>query len=253
MTKAEVFVFAPTHEEYRLLAGSLSDGGFANFTVKVVETGPGLINTAAKAAAVLEPYREARDKPYLIMGAGICGSLNLKLRSGDAVCSTEAILGDWGMETDHARTYGAYGEASYKALIVATADEMSLGSSSPQVLELSKRLTAKGFLSGRVFSSDTFITGLSAKLERGRRFGCLGADMESGALAWVAGGLGLPWVNLRVITDTLDQELKSVDDPDRDVRDILPLKALVALSTLDQMPAPSSCSCCSSPCAAYKF
>lgn len=252
MNKAEVFIFTPTHEEYRLLADNLSDEAFDNFIVRVIETGSGLINTAAKAAAFLEPYRAAREKP-LIMGAGICGSLNLKLRAGDAVCSTEAILGDWAMETDHARTYGLYGEASYKALIGSTAEEMSLSSRSPQVQELLKRLAVKGFLPGRLFSSDTFITGLTAKLERGRRFGCLGADMESGALALVAEGLGLPWLNLRVVADTLDQELKSADDPERDVRAILPLKALVLLSTFGQMPAPSSCSSCSNPCAVYKF
>ena len=102
-------------------------------------------------------------------------------------------------------------------------------------------------------SRDTFISGWTAKVERGRRCGCLGADMGSGAWGGVAGGLGLPWMNIRVMADTLDEELKSADDPERDVRELLPLKILVALSTLDQMPAPSSCSCCAIPCAAYKF
>lgn len=253
MAKAEVIVFTPTHEEYRLLAGGLSEGDFDNFTVRVVETGPGLINTAARAGAVLEAWREARDKPYLIIGAGICGSLNLKLRAGDAVCSVASVLGDWAMETDHARTYGFYGEAVYKTLGGTAADEIALAGQNPQALELQKRLTAKGFLSGRLFSSDTFVTGLTAKLERGRRFGCLGADMESGALAWVAEGLKLPWLNIRVLTDTLDRELKAADDPERDVRELLPLKLLVALSTLDALPPPSSCSSCSNPCSTYKF
>lgn len=253
MGKAEVIIFTPTHEEYRLLAGELSSGGFNNFSVKVVESGPGLVNTAAKAGAALEPFRESREKPYLIIGAGLCGSLNLKLRAGDAVCSTSTVLGDWAMETDHARTFGPYGEATYKTIGGSIADEISLDGQSSQARELSKRLAAKGFLSGRLFSSDTCLTGLSAKLERGRRFGCLGADMESGALGWVAENLGLPWLNIRVMADTIDDELKSADDPERDVRELLPLKILVALSTLDQMPAPSSCSCCSSPCAAYKF
>lgn len=252
MAKAEVMIFTPTHEEYRLLAGALSAETFENLTVKVVESGPGLINTAARAGALLEPFREAREKP-LVIGAGICASLNLKLRAGDAVCSTSAVLGDWAMETDYARTYGHYGEPSYKALGGTAADEMSLTAQSPQALELSKRLAAKGFLTGRILSSDTWTTGLSAKLERGRRFGCLGVDMESGALAWVAEKLESPWLNIRIMADTLDEELKSADNPERDVRDLLPLKLLVALSTLDQMPAPSACSCCSSPCAAYKF
>ena len=252
-SKPPVIIFTPTHEEYRAIADSLMGGGFDNFTALVVETGAGKINTAASAAARLAEFAASRDKPLMLLGAGTAGSLNLKLKAGETIFADGTVIGDWAMETDHARTFGAYGGPSYRALAgEAPIPEMILADDSPLTSEWGRRLAAKGFRPGRLLTSDTYFAGLSAKLEQGRLFGCLAADSESGALALTARSKGLAWANLRVITDTIDETLRQPEDDGQDILEILALKVLVALSTLDKMPQPSSCSSCGSPCGLLK-
>ncbi|MDL2226261.1 hypothetical protein LJB86_01190 [Deltaproteobacteria bacterium OttesenSCG-928-M10] len=249
MKKPEILIFTPTHEEYRALADGLMGADFDNFTIRVLETGPGMVNTAAAVAAKTGPLLAGRDKILMIVGAGTCGSLSMKLKAGDAVASSSAIITDWVMENDYSRTYGRYGQPAYKALTCDWAREMRLKCPSPQVHELVDRLAAKGFQRGRLLTSDAFVTGLTGKLERGRLFGALGADMESGALAHTAeyhlGGLS--WFNLRVVADTLDDSRRAGEAPP-DIMETLPLKLLVALSTLDKIPPPSACAGCGSRC-----
>lgn len=249
MEKPIVLVFTPTHEEYRALANGLMGADFDNFTVRVLETGAGMVNTAAAIAAKTGPLLTGRDKIMLLMGAGACSSLNMKLKAGDTVASASVIITDWVMDNDYSRTYGRYGQPVYKALTCDWAREMRLKCPSPQVQQLIDRLATKGFQPGRLLTSDAFVTGLSGKLERGRLFGALGADMESGALAQTAEYHlgGLPWFNLRVVADTLD-EARRVNETPPDPLETLPLKILVALSTLDKIPPPSACASCGSPC-----
>lgn len=252
MSKAKVLIFVPFHEQYRAAAAELEGADFKGFSVSLIETGPGLIQSAAKAGAMLEPYREARDKPLLVIGLGGCASLNLKLRAGDFICSTSVVPGDWLMESDQARTYGPYGQPSYKVLGGGSADELAVNSRGPFSHELAKKLGGKGFLSGRLLSSDTYPAGFNARLERGRRFDCLASDMESAALALAAEKLGLDWINIRMVSETIDEDLKAAEDPVRDVGDLLPLKMMVVLATIEALPAASSCANCSSPCSVYK-
>jgi len=246
-----VIIFTPTHEEYRAVADALMGSEFSNFKALVAETGPGVINTALGVAARLT--ETGAEKPLALLGAGSAGSLSLKLKAGDTIFSDSVLLGDWAMETDYARTHGVYGAPAYRALTgEGPPPEMALVSASPLVREWGPRLASKGFRPGRLLTSDTYYAGLSVKLEQGRLFGCPAADSESGALALAAERHGLPWANIRVAADTIDESLRAEVGDSPDIREVLALKVLVALSTLDQMPQPSSCGSCGSPCGILK-
>ncbi len=252
MGKPDVVIFTPTSADYRAVTGGLQDQEFEYINVTVVETGPGKLNTAAKTAAHLARIPAGGEPPLMLIGAGAAGSLNLKLRAGDAIASSSAAIGDWTLESDYARTYGRYGESAYRALSPDWADELAVECLSPVVGELADKLTLKGFLRGRLLTTDTFLTGLSGKLERGRLFNCLAGDQESGALAWVAQQYGRPWINLRVVADTLDEELKNSRPPEPDLAELLALKLTVTLSTLDRLPLTPSCAACSGCAGALK-
>lgn len=237
MGRPEVVIFTPSPEERLALADGLEGHEFVKFTVRVEAAGPGKINTAASVAAFLtRSVPPGGEKPLLVIGAGVAHSLDMKLRAGEVIASGSAIIGDWMMESDYVRTYGAYGQPVYRALNAQAAGELSLNCPSPLVRELADRLRSKGFLSGRILTTDTYAVGFSQKLARGRLFDCPAGDSESGALAWVAEQYGRPWFNLRVVADTMDETVRETQQPDLDTREILVLKTVVALSTLDQMP-----------------
>ncbi|UQZ89317.1 hypothetical protein C4J81_08955 [Deltaproteobacteria bacterium Smac51] len=249
MEKPEVVVFVPTEEEYKAVRNNLYETDFENFKARAVLTGPGKISTAAAVAAEAGRLMAKRPRPALVIGAGLCGSLQMKLAAGEAVVSDSSAIGDWIMEDDYVRTYGVYGDHTYKALSDEQAEALAINGGSRIVEELLVRLTAKGFKRGRILTIDTYVTGLTGKLERGRLFNCLASDHESGALGLVAlkSLEEVPWLNLRVVSDTIGEQMggegRAVSLPE-----ILALKLLVLLSTFDANFPKGSCANCSNPC-----
>ena len=85
-----------------------------------------------------------------------------------------------------------------------------------------------------MLTSDAFVSGKDHKLELGRTYGCLACDMESGVFGYLAGRpLNVPWFNIRVVADTLDEALSDYFAMERDMTDILGRQAVAALSLLD--------------------
>lgn len=242
MKTAEALIFVPRAEDYEVLGDLGVLGQFTNFRVRAVATGPGAINTAAAVGA--EAARPG-PAPAFIIGAGLCGSLDIRLKAGEAVVSDAALLGDWLMEDGQMRTFGLYGGSSYKPLTPAHSDALAIKGQSPFVEELLRKLCVKGFQRGRLLSTDTYVTGPSAKLERGRLWGCLAADHESGALAQAAMTRlpGVPWLNLRIVADTIGEQM-GAEGRAVNLVETLALKLLVLLSTLDANFPKCDCESC---------
>jgi hypothetical protein len=60
--------------------------------------------------------------------------------------------------------------------------------------------------------------------------------MESGAFAYLASRTGdLPWFNVRVVADTLDDALNDYFAIEKDMTDILGRKLVLALGKLDEL------------------
>jgi nucleoside phosphorylase len=171
--------------------------------------------------------------PALFLGAGTAGSLDLNLKSGDVLASNETLIADWREEDESGWRTAAYGSFDYGEPELK-ADQMAIRCSSPLVEKLLDRL-GEAFLRGRLLSSDSFVAGQAHKLKLGRAFGCRVCEMESGAVAHVCRRSGnRPWLQIRVVADTLDDKLKDYFQMEKDVVKALSEKVALALSLLDE-------------------
>ncbi len=231
--KREVLIFTPTPNEYEGVKKHLGD--YKNFKARVVESGPGKINAAFKMTAEVRPLLTGGRRPLCLVGAGTSGSLNLGMSAGDIIISASCLISDWRMEDDSGRQHGPYGQFTYRPLSPQTVDDMLIDCPDPLVRKLADDLTGRGYKKGRLMTSDTFVAGRANKLAQGREFGCLACDMESGAFAFTAQNLlgGIPWFNLRVVADTLDENLSDYFNKEIDMVEILGQKTAEALTALD--------------------
>lgn len=212
MTKPEVIVFTPTVEESRIIVAGLDEVEFDSFSLRVVVTGPGRNNTKTVVEETAAPLMAGREKPLLLIGTGRARPLEGGLKPGETAASGSVFLKD--------------GE-----------NKQTLEASAPLVKAVIDRLAAKGFRPGRILEEGSGQDRFPPE--------CLAADSESAGLALAASGLSPepPWLNLRVAAAASGADLET-----EDYLEALALKLLVALSTIDRTPPPSSCSGCRNPC-----
>ncbi|MDR1045842.1 MAG: hypothetical protein LBP33_12135 [Candidatus Adiutrix sp.] len=233
----EVLVFTPTPNEYQAVKRRVAETAFSNIKVRVLESGPGKINAAFKMAAEVLPGLARGHRPAFLVGAGTAGSLNLEMASGDLIASTSCVISDWRMEDGRASQHGAYGQFVYEPLSAGLAESIALNCLDRTASRLMEHLGAQGFKRGRLMTSDTFVAGREHKLSLGRDFAALACDMESGAFAFTAQNLlgGLPWFNLRIVADSLDQSLADYFSMEIDLVEILGARTAEALQALDRL------------------
>lgn len=236
--KKDVLIFNPTPNEYEAVRRHAAAAGFNNIRVTVVESGMGKINAAFQMAAAVLPRLALGNKPALVIGAGTAGSLSGTLKSGDLIASNSAVISDWRLEDGSARLFAPYGDINFRPLDPAVAEEMTITCDAPLVTALLEQLGA-GFKHGRLLSSDTFVSGAAHKLRLGRDFAALACDMESAAFAYTASALlgGLPWLNLRVVADTIDESFHDYVNMEINMTEILGQKTVALLKTLDTILA----------------
>ncbi len=236
--KKDVVVFNPTPNEYEAVKRHVAAAAFDNINPHVVESGMGKINAAFQMAAEVLPRLAGGRKPALLIGAGTSGSLSAKLASGDLIVSNSAIVGDWRLEDDSVRHAAAYGDINFRAVEPSLVEEMAITCDDPLVKTLMDRL-GDGFKRGRMLTSDTFVSGVNHKLRLGRDFAALACDMESAAFAYTASKRlgGLPWLNLRIVADTIDESLHDYVNMEINMVEILGDKTVEVLKTLDGLLA----------------
>ncbi|MDR3154840.1 MAG: hypothetical protein LBW85_11380 [Deltaproteobacteria bacterium] len=172
----------------------------------------------------------------MVAGVGTSGSLSLDIQAGEAVFSLDSVIADWRHEDGSETLVGPYGEFDYGPLGPQRLESMAIRCLAPALRSLESRLSGRGFRAGRVLTSDSFVAGRELKLRLGEAYGALVCDMESGAFAWTAKRLGgVPWFNLRVAADTLDETLSDYFDKERGITDLLGAKTLEAMKGLDRI------------------
>ncbi|MDR2198458.1 MAG: hypothetical protein LBR53_03185 [Deltaproteobacteria bacterium] len=232
--KAHILLFAPTPAEYAGVKAELEKKTFFNFSLELLESGPGKINAAAGAA---EAVLRGRDDPtpLILAGVGTSGSLSLRLRGGDMVFSLDSVVSDWRLEDGDDVKIGPYGVFDYAPPSQERVELMAVKETAPELVELSQKLERNGFFPGRILTSDTFVCGKDYKLALGKVFGALVCDMESGAFAYLAQKKGLRFFNLRVVADTLDENLADYFKKEGEVAGILGFKTVEVLEIFDSL------------------
>ena len=161
----------------RILKGSatLEKAEFRNVPVVFCRTGLGISNAREATERLIEYSR-----PSLILSVGWAGAANAELATGDVVLPSEIVS-----ETSPDRFVP---DKTARSELERLIREEQIPYQTGPLMTLSK------------------LGGISAKEEAGQK-GAAATDMETATIATVAEKSRIPFVSLRVIFDTLEEEL----------------------------------------------
>lgn len=180
-TVTELVVGMEGHAQQRFALGAL-DG----YDVLLVQSGIGLANSASATARALTLV----DSP-IIIAAGTTGGLAADINVSTIVAGTSTIYS----QADATAFGYAMGQIPQMPEDYRSSDETV---ARVALLAKSDTLTV---MTGRVLSSDSFITAPIAQPMREKFPDAIGADMETCAMAEVAWSSGVDWVSLRAVSD----------------------------------------------------
>ena len=180
-TVTELVVGMEGHAQQRFALGAL-DG----HDVLLVKSGIGLANSASATARALTLV----DTP-IVIAAGTTGGLAADINVSNIAAGTSTIYS----QADATAFGYAMGQVPQMPEDYRSSDETV---ARVALLTKSDALTV---MTGRVLSSDSFITAPIAQPMREKFPDAIGADMETCAMAEVAWSSGVDWVSLRAVSD----------------------------------------------------
>lgn len=180
-TVTELVVGMEGHAQQRFALGAL-DG----HDVLLVKSGIGLANSASATARALTLV----DTP-IVIAAGTTGGLAADINVSNIAAGTSTIYS----QADATAFGYAMGQVPQMPEDYRSSDETVA-----RVALLAKS-DAFTVMTGRVLSSDSFITASIAQPMREKFPDAIGADMETCAMAEVAWSSGVDWVSLRAVSD----------------------------------------------------
>ena len=166
---------------------SFFTGKFNDKDVVFVQSGIGKVNAAITATLLIEKFKVSE-----VIFSGVAGSLDERLKVGDVVIGHDIVQHD----------------------VDATAFGYKMGQI-PQMKESDKELVEKAgnindfdhrIFFGRILTGDQFVSKKDVKIRRGKDFEALCVDMESGAVAQVCTRLGVKFLIIRSISDSITDE-----------------------------------------------
>lgn len=180
-TVTELVVGMEGHAQQHFALGAL-DG----HDVLLVKSGIGLANSASATARALTLV----DSP-IIIAAGTTGGLATAINVSNIAAGTSTIYS----QADATAFGYAMGQVPQMPEDYRSSDETV---ARVALLAKSDALTV---MTGRVLSSNSFITAPIAQPMREKFPDAIGADMETCAMAEVAWSSGVDWVSLRAVSD----------------------------------------------------
>jgi adenosylhomocysteine nucleosidase len=178
----------------------LARGELAGRPITAVLCGIGKIAAATAATAVV-----VGERPRALISAGVAGGVRRDVATGSLLVVSGAVEHDYDLRPFVAdRAHGFTGPRLWRADddTVAALHAAARASSRalPEPVAVLDAWTATG---------DHVVTDRekhTAIRELGASVACV--DMETAAVAYVAGALGVPWAGLRVISDGADEHLE---------------------------------------------
>lgn len=161
-------------------------GSLDSARVLVITSGIGLANAASATARALGLV----DAP-IVIAAGTTGGLARTINVGDIAAGTTAIYG-----AADATAFGyEMGQVPQMPVDYRSSDRVRAA------LEQLGDHVDSPVMTGRIVSSDSFITAPLAEAMRDRFPDAIAADMETCAMAQVAWSSHVDWVSLRAVSD----------------------------------------------------
>lgn len=176
----------------RIAGMDFYEGAFDGRPVVIAKCGVGKVNAGICAQIMITRFQVNR-----VINTGVAGSLDIRVRIGDLVISTDAVQHDM-----DARPLGCrLGEIPYSSLSFFPADENLRSVARVAAAEVAPEI---GIFEGRICSGDQFVASREMKRSIKQEFDGLCCEMEGAAIAQVCHLNCVPWVILRAISDCAD-------------------------------------------------
>ena len=170
---------------------SFFTGKFNEKEIVFVQSGIGKVNAAITATLLIEKFNVKE-----VIFSGVAGSLDARLKIGDVVIGRDIVQHDvdataFGYKMGQIPQMKEWAFESDKYLIEKTA---KINNINHQILL------------GRILTGDQFISKKDVKIQLGKDFDALCVDMESGAVAQVCARLGIKFLIIRSISDSITDD-----------------------------------------------
>ena len=170
---------------------SFFTGKFNDKDVVFVQSGIGKVNAAITATLLIEKF-EVNE----VIFSGVAGSLDEKLKVGDVVIGRDIVQHDvdataFGYKMGQIPQMKEWAFESDKELIEKTGN----------IFDFDHHI-----FYGRILTGDQFVSKKDLKIQLGKDFEALCVDMESGAVAQVCTRLGVKFLIIRSISDSITDE-----------------------------------------------
>ena len=170
---------------------SFFTGKFNDKDVVFVQSGIGKVNAAITATLLIEKFEVNK-----VIFSGVAGSLDEKLKVGDVVIGRDIV--------QHDVDATAFG---YKMGQIPQMKEWAF-ESDKELIEKTGNISDfdHHIFYGRILTGDQFVSKKDLKIQLGKDFEALCVDMESGAVAQVCTRLGVKFLIIRSISDSITDE-----------------------------------------------
>jgi adenosylhomocysteine nucleosidase len=181
--------------------------------VVLAEAGIGKVNTAAVATLLA-----ARFHARILVFSGVAGGLDPQLAIGDVVIATRALQHDCGVienerlhpyQAGHVPFFNPTRELGYGAdpdLLARVQGRLEGLALPPLSAAAGGEGRRPSLVYGTILAGDQFIHCEATRERLHREFQAQAVAMEGGALAQVAERLGLPWLEIRALSDLAGAE-----------------------------------------------
>ena len=170
---------------------SFFTGKFNDRDVVFVQSGIGKVNAAITATLLIEKFKVSE-----VIFSGVAGSLDERLKVGDVVIGRDIV--------QHDVDATAFG---YKMGQIPQMKEWAF-ESDKELVERAGNISNfdHHIFFGRILTGDQFVSKKDVKIQLGKDFEALCVDMESGAVAQVCTRLGVRFLIIRSISDSITDE-----------------------------------------------
>ena len=174
----------------KLVSMNFCEGSIGNKDVVIVKSGMGKVNAGICANTLINQFGCTK-----IINTGISGSLDNKINIGDLVISVDAVQHDFDVSFLNFKK----GEIPFTGLYAFKADDIMRNIAKSAAKISAPEITV---FEGRICSGDQFISTKEQKDEIIKNFGGLCCEMEGGAIAQVCYLNNIPFVILRIVSDS---------------------------------------------------
>ena len=170
---------------------SFFTGKFNDKDVVFVQSGIGKVNAAITATLLIERFGVSE-----VIFSGVAGSLDERLKVGDVVIGRDIV--------QHDVDATAFG---YKMGQIPQMKEWAF-ESDKELVERAGNISNfdHHIFFGRILTGDQFVSQKDVKIQLGKDFEALCVDMESGAVAQVCTRLGIKFLIIRSISDSITDD-----------------------------------------------